>query len=313
MNNLIYFIRRFLYLIPVLLGVCLIIFFLFNIVVGDPTPLLLGKNATIEQMETLREELGLNRALYLQYFDIVKSAFTLDFGRSWATKQQISQMIINGVVPTLSMTLPAFFLSTFISLIVAIVVAFYRGGKVDFVVRAACIAGMSIPSLSYILFFQYYLAYQEGLFPIQGYDYGFPHFIPFIILPALIWIILSIGPDVRFFRTVILDELYQDYVRTAKAKGLSQVNILFKHVLRNSLIPVITYVVIQLPYLILGAILLENFFSIPGIGSMILSALNSNDFPVLKSLAVITSLALIIFSLLTDFLYTLVDPRVKLS
>ncbi len=313
MNNLAYFIRRALYLIPVILGVCLVIFVLFNLVAGDPTPLLLGKNATVEQMANLREQLGLNQPWYMQYADIVKSAFTLDFGRSWSTKQQISQMIFSGVGPTLTLTLPAFFISTVFAILISMVVAFYRGGKFDTFARFACIAGMSIPSLSYILFFQYYFAYQKGLFPIQGYDYGFPQFIPFIVLPALIWVILSIGPDVRFFRTIILDEMYQDYVRTARAKGVSEKIILLKHIFKNTLIPVITYVVIQLPYLILGAILLENFFSIPGIGSMILSALNSNDFPVLKALAVMTSMALIVFTLLTDFLYTLADPRVKLN
>lgn len=313
MGNIAYFTRRTLYLIPVLLGVCLVIFVLFNIVAGDPTPLLLGKNATAEQMAELREQMGLNRAWYFQYFDIVKSAFTFDFGRSWATKQQISAMIASGVGPTLTLTVPAFVISTVCALFVSLIVAYYRGGKVDFTVRAACIAGMSIPSLSYILFFQYFFAYKQGLFPIQGYDEGFPYFIPFIVLPGIIWIVLSIGPDVRFFRTILLDEMYQDYVRTARAKGLKELTVLVKHVLRNALIPIITYVIIQLPFLILGAILLENFFSIPGIGSMILSALNSNDFPVLKALAIIMSIALILFSLLTDFLYTLADPRVKLT
>src|SRR3989344_451251 len=253
-----YIIRRLLYLIPVLLGVSFIIFVLFNLVSGDPTAVLLGKNATARQMAELREQLGLNKPLLDQYFDVVRSAFTFDFGRSWATKQEISQMIIQGAYPSLTLTVPAFVFATILSLIISLVVAFYRGKGIDLFVRFMCIAGVSVSALAYILFFQYFFAYQLGWFEISGFEYGFPDFVPFIALPAIIFVLLSLGPDVRFFRTVILDEIYQDYVRTARAKGLSEVVILLKHVLRHALIPIITYVVIQIPTLILGALLLEN-------------------------------------------------------
>ena len=167
--------------------------------------------------------------------------------------------------------------------------------------------------MAYILFFQWFFAYKLGWFEISGFEEGFPNFISYIALPAIIWIVLSIGPDVRFFRTVILDEIYQDYVRTARAKGLSEISLLLKHVLRNAMIPIITYVVIQIPSLILGALLLENFFSIPGLGGITLNALNSSDFPVIKAMAILSSVLYMLMSLLTDILYTLADPRVKLS
>ncbi len=308
-----YIVRRLLYLIPVLLGVSFIIFVLFNLVSGDPTAVLLGKNATARQMAELREQLGLNKPLLDQYFDVVKSAFTFDFGRSWATKQEISQMIIQGAYPSLTLTVPAFVFATILSLIISLVVAFYRGKGIDLFVRFMCIAGVSVSALAYILFFQYFFAYQLGWFEISGFEYGFPDFVPFIALPAIIFVLLSLGPDVRFFRTVILDEIYQDYVRTARAKGLSEVVILLKHVLRNALIPIITYVVIQIPTLILGALLLENFFSIPGLGGITLNALNSSDFPVIKAMAILSSVLYIILSLVTDVLYTFADPRVKLK
>lgn len=308
-----YIIRRLLYLIPVLLGVSFIIFVLFNLVSGDPTAVLLGKNATAKQMAELREQLGLNKPLLDQYFDVVKSAFTFDFGRSWATKQEISQMIIQGAYPSLALTVPAFVIATVFSLVISLVVAFYRGKGIDLFVRFMCIAGVSISALAYILFFQYFFAYQLGWFEISGFEFGFPNFVPYIALPAIIFILLSLGPDVRFFRTVILDEIYQDYVRTARAKGLSEVVILLKHVLRNALIPIITYVVIQIPSLILGALLLENFFSIPGLGGITLNALNSSDFPVIKAMAILSSVLYIILSLVTDILYTFADPRVKLK
>jgi peptide/nickel transport system permease protein len=308
-----YIIRRVLYMIPVLLGVSLIIFILFNLVAGDPTAVLLGKNATARQMADLREQLGLNKSLFDQYLDVVRSAFTFDFGRSWATKQEITYMIKQGAYPSLCLSIPAFFISTVLSLIISLIVAFYRGKGIDLFIRFLCIAGMSISALAYILFFQWFFAYKLGWFEISGFEYGFPDFLPYIILPAIIWVLLSLGPDVRFFRTIILDEIYQDYVRTARAKGLSEIKVLLKHVLRNAMIPVITYVVIQLPFLILGALLLESFFSIPGLGGMTLNALNSSDFPVIKAMAILSSVMYIIFGLISDILYTVADPRVKLK
>lgn len=306
-----YIIRRLLYMIPVLLGVSLIIFVLFNVVSGDPTAVLLGKNATARQMADLREQLGLNKSLFAQYLDVVKSAFTFDFGYSWATKQEISKMIWQGAYPSLCLSVPAFVLSTLFSLVISLFVAYYRGKGIDLFVRVICIAGMSISALAYILFFQWFFAYKLGWFEISGFEPGFPDFIPYIALPAIIWIVLSIGPDVRFFRTVILDEIYQDYVRTARSKGLSEVTILLRHVLRNAMIPIITYTVIQIPSLILGALLLENFFSIPGLGGMTLNALNSSDFPVMKAMAILSSVSYIVFGLISDILYTVADPRIK--
>jgi len=313
MNSTIHYIlRRLIYLIPVLLGVCLLIFILFNVLAGDPTAVLLGKHASVEQMADLRETLGLNKPLYMQYLDIVKSAFTFEFGRSWSTKQQISTMIFQGAIPSLTLTFPAFSISIFFGILISLVVSYYRGKKIDNVVRFCCIAAMSISSLAYILFFQWLLAFKWGIFEISGYEYGFPDFLPFVILPIIIWVFLTLGPDVRFFRTIILDEIYQDYVRTAKAKGLSEFVILTKHVLKNAMIPIITYTVIQIPFLIMGALLLESFFSIPGLGGMTLNALNSSDFPVLKAMAVLSAVAYIMFSLISDVLYTVFDPRVKL-
>jgi peptide/nickel transport system permease protein len=308
-----YILRRLLYTIPVILGVSLIIFVLFNLVSGDPTALLLGKNATAKQMIELREQLGLNKSLWAQYFDVVKSAFTFDFGRSWQSKQEIMHMIKMGAYPSLVLSIPAFTISTILSILISLVVAYYRGKGIDLFIRVMCIAGMSISSLVYILVFQWYFAYHLGWFEISGFEEGFPNFIPYIALPAIIWIVLSLGPDVRFFRTVILDEIYQDYVRTARAKGLGEKTILLKHVLRNAMIPIITYVVIQLPFLILGALLLESFFGIPGLGGLTLNALNSSDFPVVKAMAILSSVAYILFGLLTDVLYTVADPRVKLK
>ena len=313
MNVYIYVLRRLLYVIPVLFGVCFIIFILFNIVSPDPTLIMLGKHATISQMEALREELGLNRHWFIQYLDLVKSAFTFDFGRSWSTKQEIFEMIKVGAVPSLTLSFPAFFLSTILSICISLLVAFYRGKIVDRLMVLCCVAMMSISSLAYILFGQWFFAFKLGWFEISGYEYGFPNFIPYVLLPILIWVFLTVGSDVRFYRTIILDEIFQDYVRTARAKGLGEKVILFKHVLKNAMIPIITYVVIQIPFLILGTLLLESFFSIPGLGGMTLDAINSSDFPVIRAMTILSSIAYIIFGIITDVLYTVVDPRIRLS
>jgi peptide/nickel transport system permease protein len=308
-----YTFRRLLYVIPVVLGVSLIIFVLFNLVAGDPTAILLGKHASASQMAELRHELGLDRPWLAQYFDVVRSAFTFDFGRSWSTKQEIFEMIKAGAIPSLTLSFPAFFLSTVLAIIVSLFVSFYRGGVVDRLVVFVCVALMSISSLAYILFGQWFLAYYLGLFEISGYESGFPYFIPYVLLPIIIWMVLSVGPDVRFYRTVVLDEIYQDYVRTARSKGLSERVILFKHVLKNAMIPIITYVLIKIPFLILGALLLESFFSIPGLGSITLNAINGSDFPVIKAMTILSSIAYILFSVFTDVMYCLVDPRVRLK
>jgi len=308
----VYTLRRLLYIIPVLLGVCAIVFFLFSVVSPDPTLIMLGKHASVQQMEELRRELGLDRPWFIQYLDIVKSAFTFDFGRSWSTKQEISTMIKQGAIPSLTLSLPAFVISFVISITVSLMVAFYRGKFLDKIAVFGCVSMMSISSLAYILFGQWFFGYKLGWFEISGYDYGFPDFIPYVLLPILIWVILGLGPEVRFYRTVLLDEIYQDYVRTARAKGLGEHVILFKHVLKNALIPIITNLIISIPFLILGALLLESFFSIPGLGAMTLNAVNASDFPVIKAMTILTSVAYIIFSVITDICYTLVDPRVRL-
>jgi peptide/nickel transport system permease protein len=261
----------------------------------------------------VRRELGLDKPLVQQYFDIVKSAFTFDFGRSWSTKQKITDMIKEGAIPSLTVTFPAFLISTITAILISIIVAFNRGKLIDRALVVKCVTMMSIPSLAYILFFQYFFAYKLGWFEISGYENGFPDFIPYVILPVIIMVVLSVGPDVRYFRTVILDDIYQDYVRTARAKGLSETVVLLKHVLKNSMIPIITYVVIQIPFLILGALLIESFFAIPGLGGLTVKAVFDSDFPVIKAMTILSAIAYIVFTVITDILYTLVDPRVRLK
>ncbi len=312
MNIYTYIGKRLLYSIPVFIGITLLIFIIFHVVIGDPTVIILGKYATQKQIFDLRHELGLDRPWHIQYIDTLKSIFTFNFGKSWTTKQQISEIIKSGSVVSLTLSLPSFIISTFISIIISLFAALFRGKWFDKWLVFICITMMSISGLAYILFGQWLLAYKFGWFPIGGYEYGFLGFIPYVILPCIIWVVLSIGPDIRFYRTIILDEIHQDYVRTARAKGLSEKTILFKHVLKNVMIPILTNLVIQIPFLILGALLIESFFCIPGLGSLTLDAINNSDFPVIKAMTLLSSAFYIVLNSFTDILYVIIDPRVQL-
>jgi len=308
-----YAVRRILYMIPILIGVTLLLFMLFNVFGGDPAQRYAGKYATKAQVQLVREDLGLNLPVPQQYLFFVKQVVTFDYGRSWATKQEISRMIGEGVGPTLCLMLPAFIISVLFCLMLAIFVAYFRGSWFDRGAVITCLGLMSVSSLVYILSLQYFFAYFLGWFPISGWDESWTGRWSYLVLPWLILFALSLGPDILIYRVVILDEAYQDYVRTARAKGLSRMAIFFKHVLKNAMIPVITIVVIEMPLLITGTFLIENFFGIPGLGGMMIKALNDSDFPVIKAMTVVTSLLYMTFNLFSDILYSVVDPRVKLK
>lgn len=308
-----FIIRRLIYSIPVVFGVALIVFILFNVVGGDPTYQMLGKHANAQTIAELRRDLGFDQPKHIQFFEYLKQIVTFDYGRSYATKQPINEMILNGLVPSFSLAFTGFTLTLGLSILIALFVSYFRGSVFDRVTVVLCVVGMSVSSLAFILFGQYFFAYKLGWFPISGYEPGFPERMQYLLLPALIWVIVSLGVDVRFFRTSILDETYQDYVRTARAKGLSERRVFFKHVLKNSMVPIVTYVVIEIPFLILGALLLENFFGIPGLGSITIDAFNNQDFPVMKAMTTIISLFMIFGNLVTDVLYSVVDPRVTLK
>ncbi len=307
-----YIIRRIFYTIPIIFGVALITFILFNVVGGNPVYQMLGRHATAEQIKEFEHEYGFDRPLFMQFLFFLKQIVTFDFGRSYATKQKISKMILDGIIPSLSLAIPGFIIGVIVALIISIICAYYRNTIIDRLTVVLSVLGMSISSLAYIIFGQYVLAYKLGLFPVSGYRYGFES-IKYLILPIIIWIISSLGSDVRFFRTVILDEINQDYVRTAYAKGLNNRQVLFKHVLKNAMIPIITALVLVVPYLYTGSLLLENFFGIPGLGNITVTAIANSDFPVVKAMTFIGALIYVIFNTLADIFYALVDPRVKLK
>jgi peptide/nickel transport system permease protein len=299
-------------MIPIILGVALLVFVLFSSVGEDPVRVALGNHATPEAIENLRHLWGLDQPVYLQFLDFLKQIVTLDFGRSFTTGQELSEMFAGGALVSLSLTVFPYVFGMITNVAIGMLIAYFRGGWFDKLSTAFFVVGMSISYLVYIIAFQYIFAFKMDLFPISGYEEGLAG-IEYLILPWIIILVVSAGPDIRVFRTVFLDETNADYVRTAFAKGASNRRVLFKHVLKNAMIPILTYSVIGVPFLILGAFLMERFFSIPGIGDLMITAINNGDFPIIKGLTVMIAIAFSLFNLLTDILYAYVDPRVQLT
>lgn len=307
-----YVIRRVFYMIPIILGITLVTFFLFNVAGGDPAAQAAGKHATAEHIQQFRAELGLDRSLPQQYLFFLGQIATFDFGRSWATKQKVASMIVEGIGVSLSLTLPAFALTLVLTVSLGLITAHLRGTLFDRCVMVLCLGLMSLSSLVYILYGQYYFAYQLSIFPISGWDPSWIGRWQYLTLPIIIFVSFSLGGDILFYRTAFLDEIYQDYVRTARSKGLSTSVILFKHVLKNAMVTIITLVVLQMPFLITGSLLLESFFGIPGLGGLVFQGIQNSDFPVIKAMTVMGAVLYMIFQLLSDVLYAVVDPKIQL-
>ncbi len=309
-----YIVRRLWQMLPTLLGVVLLVFVLFNWVGGDPAYILAGKMSNPQQIANIRAQLGIDQPYYVQLWIFLKQIASFNFGASWSTGETVSHVLATRLGPSLTVLVPLTVMETVIAIGLALAVAYVRGSLTDRMVMIACTVGMSISILVYIIVFQYWLAYKMGLFPVQGWgDHFFDNLFRYSALPILIGLVVSIAPDLRLFRTFFLDEINQDYVRTARSKGLSEPRILWVHVLRNAAIPIVTYVMSNLPSLLIGEFLIERFFSIPGIGREVILAVERSDFPVIKAITVYVAAATMIFNLLADLLYQAIDPRVQLK
>ncbi|QRX81585.1 ABC transporter permease [Glaciimonas sp. PAMC28666] len=309
-----YILRRLWQMIPTMLGVIVLVFFLFNWVGGDPAYILAGKMSNPAQIANIRAQLGIDQPYIVQLWIFIKQIVTFDFGASWSTGESVSHVILTRLGPSLTVLVPLTILETFIAVALALAIAFVRGSITDRMVMIACTVGMSISILVYIILFQYWFAYKLGMFPVQGWGSSFgENLFHYSALPILIGLAVSIAPSLRLYRTFVLDEINQDYVRTARAKGLTEKRIMWVHVLRNAAIPIITNVMSNLPALLIGAFLIERFFSIPGIGREVILAVERSDFPVIKAITVYVAAATMLFNLLTDLMYQAVDPRVQLK
>jgi peptide/nickel transport system permease protein len=309
-----YIIRRLWQFVPTLLGVVLLVFVLFNWIGGDPAYLLAGKMSNPEQIENIRKQLGVDQPYYVQLWIFITQIVTGDFGASWATNEKVSTIFATRLGPSLTVLVPMLIIGTLLSMAMALLVAYQRGSLTDRGIMIGCTVGQSISILVYIIVFQYVFAYQLGWFPVQGWGQDVvTNLLKFSALPIIVGVAVSLAPDTRLYRTFFLDEIHQDYVRTARAKGMSEARVMGVHVLRNAAIPIVTNVMIQLPALLAGAFLIERFFSIPGIGREVLLAVERSDFPVIKAVTVYVAVATLVFNLLADILYKAVDPRVQLK
>jgi peptide/nickel transport system permease protein len=301
-------------MIPTLLGVVLLVFFLFKYFGGDPAEILGGLNASPEQIEAIREQLGLNKPVWEQLFIFLKQIVTFDWGKSWATNESVANLFASRLPATLTVMLPILVLEVLLAIPFALGVAYVRGSLTDRAVMIITTVAVSISLLVYVIVAQYVFAFRLGWFPVQGWtDSVWTNLTTYAPLPVLVAVAVALAPQTRLYRTFFLDEIGHDYVRTARAKGMTEKTILLKHVLRNAMIPILTNVAVALPGVFVGSFLLEVFFSIPGLGREILLAVNRSDYPVIQAFAIYIAFLTMVVNLLTDLLYKLVDPRVVLK
>ena len=308
-----YVIRRLWQMIPTLAGVILLIFFLFKFFGGDPAEILAGQIADQQQIQNIRMQLGLDQPWWVQLWIFLKQIFTFDFGQSWMTKEKVSSLFASRLPATLTVMVPILLLDVLLAVPLAMFVAYVRGSLADRAIVATCVVAMSISFLVYIIFGQYVFGFLLGWFPVQGWSDQFVvNLVKYAPLPVILAVFVSLAPQTRLYRTFFLDEINHDYVRTARAKGLDERVVMFKHVLRNAMIPILTNVAVQLPSIFVGSFLIEVFFSIPGLGREVFLAVNRSDYPVIQAVTVYVAVLTMLINLGADLLYRLVDPRVVL-
>ena len=309
-----YLIRRLWQMIPTLAGVVLLVFVLFKFFGGDPAEILGGLNATPEQIDAIREQLGLNEPWWVQLGIFVKQIVTFDWGRSWATNEAVSNLFATRLPATLTVMVPILVLDTLLALPIAMWVAYRRGSLTDRAIMVVTTVALSISFLVYVIVGQYVFGFQLGWFPVQGWSDSFAtNLVTYTPLPVLLALLVGVAPQTRLYRSFFLDELGQDYVRTARAKGMTEGVVLFRHVLRNAMIPILTNIGLALPGIFVGSFLIEVFFSIPGLGREVLLAVNRSDFPVIQAVTIYLAVITMCINLLTDLMFKLVDPRVVLK
>jgi peptide/nickel transport system permease protein len=322
-----YMVRRILYAIPILIGVNLITFVLFFVVntPDDMARMQLGqKHVTQEAIDSWKQEHGYHKPLLYNaeqsgvsmvtdtiFFTKSVRLFVFDFGKA-DDGRPIGYDIRQRMVPSLAIAIPVFLVGILVNITFALLLAFFRATYIDVWGVVLCVMMMSISGLFYIIGGQYLVSKMLHLVPISGYEAAGLDTIKFLVLPVIIGVIGGIGSGTRWYRTIFLEEINRDYVRTARAKGLSELKVLFKHVLHNAMIPILTGAVVVIPLLFMGSLITESFFGIPGLGSYTIDAIQSQDFSIVRAMVFLGSVLYIIGLLLTDISYTFADPRIRL-
>lgn len=309
-----YIVRRFIYSVFILLGVILITFLLDNVMTSpdEKASRVLGPKAVGKTRTEWIHNRGLDRPLPAQFVTYVKNLVTFNFGTTWVTKRDLRETFLDSLGPSLCITLPGFLAALLGSLGLALFQVFVRNSPVDHGLTIFSVALMSVPTMVYVIFAQAFLALNLRYFPAYGFSVE-PGMLRFLLLPIIIFMLINLGYDARMYRAIFLEEIQQEYIRTAHAKGVSAGRVLAVHMFKNGLIALITLVVAQLPKLILGSLLIENLFGIPGVGSLLVQAIQTGDQPVIMVSVFLGSALYLLSLIVTDILYAVADPRIRLS
>ncbi len=317
MEMLQYALRKFVTGIPLILGVTLISFLLMVYFGPDKTYDLIGKNATPEQIAEIRHQLGYDRPFVTRYLEYLAELATLDFGYSDSTGERVSSILKRTIPISLALILPGFILGNLLGIALALAAAWHRGRWLDKLIMGGSVVGMSVSFLIVIIAFQILFSSNYGLgwFPVRGWNvYDFWDYLRYVTVPTLATVFVALGYNTRFYRAVLVEEMGRDYVRTARAFGTPPAELLFKHVLKNALIPIITRIMFSIPFVVIsGALLIESYFGIPGVGLVTYDAITTGDQPVLKAVVGLTAVLFVLVLILNDILYKVVDPRVSLK
>ena len=315
--NVPYLTRRLLYGIPLVLGVTFISFLLMVYFGPDKTYELVGKNPTAEQIAEVRHELGYDRPFLVRYGDYIRQLATFDLGLSDSTGEPVAAILTRTLPVSIMLVVPGFLLGNLLGLTLGLAAAWHRGKWLDKLVMSASVVGMSISFLVIIIGLQVLLCTPYGLdiFPVRGWEVDdIGSYLYYVTVPTLALVLVTLGYNTRFYRAVMADEIERDHIRTLRAYGAGPLELLFKHVLKNSLVPVLTRFMFSVPFvLISGSLLLESYFGIPGVGLATFNAITSGDQPILKAVVGLTGVLFVLALTVNDVLYTLVDPRVAKS
>ena len=316
MEILQYALRKLLAGLPLILGVTLVSFALMVYFGPDLTYQLLGKNPTPEQILEVRHQLGYDQPFLQRYMQFVGEIVTLDFGDA-STGEPVTTLLAKTIPVSLILILPGFILGHVVGLLLALAAAYWRGRWPDKLIMAVAVIGMSVSFLIVIIGFQIVLSSSDGLdlFPVRGWNASsLGSYLSYVTVPTLATMFVALGYDTRFYRSVVVEEMSRDHVRTARAFGLPESRILFRNILKNCLIPFITRVMFSIPQVAIGgALLIESYFGIPGIGKATYEAIVTGDQPVLKAVVSLTAILFVLVVVLNDILYRVVDPRVTLK
>jgi peptide/nickel transport system permease protein len=304
-----YVVRKVLLSIPILIGIVALTFLLSCVIAPDPAVVYAGKFKSAEQLQAIRHQLGTDVPKWREFVNIL----TFQFAHSFRYQESVWGLLARKAPVSLAIQVPAFFIELGLQLALALLIASRRGTLLDYGLTVTAVLGMSVPIISLYLAAQWVFGGWLKWFPVAGWSQGFFYALHFAALPIIVSIIGGVGGGVRFYRTIVLEEINADYVRTARAKGVAGREVLFTHVFGNVLIPVLTNTVVVLPLLFTGSLILEQLFQIPGFGALLVDSIHAQDQPVVMFIVYVTSLIYLVMLIVTDILYTLVDPRVTLK